>query len=110
VRLEFYSLFLIIGMNVMMPTAMSTMHDSEELQNNSKETARRGSLVLEAWLSQSVELQEQCQSAVVACSQLLHDKSSATTISETVTNSSNAKENEEQIEVRKTRLHLITWA
>jgi hypothetical protein len=45
-------------MNVIMPTAMSTMHKEKELQESSSRTAKRGLCVLEALVGQHDSVNE----------------------------------------------------
>ena len=64
-------------MNVIMPTAMSTMHQEKELQESSARTAKRGLCVLETLIDQHALIEDNAKAILaVATDQSKDEKKS----------------------------------
>lgn len=64
-----------VGMNVVMPTGMITMHEDPNLSEQSKKTAERGSRIL-ASLNNNQLVQDNCR-AILAVAHTMDDKDAA---------------------------------
>jgi hypothetical protein len=64
-------------MNVIMPTAMSTMHQEKELRQSSSRTAKRGLCVLEALAGQQNSVKENAKAILDVASDQSEEESDA---------------------------------
>lgn len=64
-------------MNVIMPTAMTTMHQEEELRRSSSRTAHRGLCVLEALVGQHSSVEDNAKAILHVASKKSEKESGA---------------------------------